>query len=100
MFNTIPITNTVWPNLQAYWGNGNRYWTSNYAGMQQHNIYPSGYSPLTYALAQGFGSPNHISQWNPMLIGFNLGSNNTDPALTAYGQAAAFNWGASLMEHL
>lgn len=98
MFNTIPITNTVWPNLQAYWGNGNRYWTSNYAGMQQHNIYPSGYSPLTYALAQGFGSPNHISQWNPMLIGFNLGNNNTNPALTAYGQAAAFNWGAALME--
>lgn len=97
MFNTIPMLYNTMPNLPAYMSLGNRYWTSNYGGEIQNNIYPSGYSPLVYALAQGFGSPNHISQWNPMLIGFNLGGNMmTDPALTAAGNQAAFNWGRSL----
>ena len=101
MFNTVPIGYPITKgpvNLQAFWGLGNKAWTSNYGQSTQYNIYPDGYSPLTYALAQGFGSPNHISQWNPMLIGFNLGNNTTDPALTAIGQASAYNWGASLMQ--
>lgn len=97
MFNTIPMFNSILPNLPAYFSLGNRYWVSNFGGSFQNNIYQSGYSPLTYALAQGFGSPNHISQWNPMLIGFNLGANMmTDPALTALGNQAAYNWGVSI----
>lgn len=97
MFNAIPNYNIMMPNLPAYWSLGNRHWVSNFGGNIQHNIYPSGYSPLTYALAQGIGSPNHISQWNPMLIGLNLGQGMmTDPALIAAGNQAAANWGMSL----
>lgn len=97
MFNTIPNYSLMMPNLPAYWSLGNRHWVSNFGGNIQHNIYPSGYSPLTYALAQGLGSPNHISQWNPMLIGLNLGQGMmTDPALLAAGQQAAANWGMAL----
>lgn len=97
MFNAIPNYNIMMPNLPAYWSLGNRHWVSNFGGNIQHNIYPSGYSPLTYALAQGIGNPNHISQWNPMLIGLNLGQGMmTDPALIAAGNQAAYNWGLSL----
>lgn len=97
MFNTVPMFNSTMPNLPAFWSLGNKHWVSNFGGSLQNNIYPSGYSPLNYALGQGFGNPNHISQWNPMLIGFNLGGNMmTDPALTAQGNQAAYNWGLSL----
>lgn len=97
MFNAIPNYSLMMPNLPAYWSLGNRHWVSNFGGNVQHNIYPSGYSPLIYALAQGLGSPNHISQWNPMLIGLNLGQGMmTDPALLAAGNQAAANWGMSL----
>ena len=97
MFNAIPNYNLMMPNLPAYWSLGNCHWVSNFGGNIQHNIYPSGYSPLTYALAQGLGSPNHISQWNPMLIGLNLGQGMmTDPALLAAGNQAASNLGLSL----
>ena len=97
MFNTIPMYNSIMPNLPAYWSLGNRYWVSNFGSAVQNNVFPSGYSPLTYALAHGLGSTNHISQWNPMLIGFNLGGNMmTDPALTAQGNQAAYDWGLSI----
>ncbi len=97
MFNVLPNYSTMMPNLPAYWSLGNRHWVSNFGGNIQHNIYPSGYSPLTYALAQGIGNPNHISQWNPMLIGLNLGQGMmTDPALIAAGNQAAANLGMSL----
>lgn len=94
MFDLIPNYTT---NLPAYMSLGNRHWVSNFGGTFQSNIYPAGYSPLNYALTQGLGTPNHISQWNPMLIGFNLAGNMmTDPALTAQGNQAAYNWGLSL----
>ena len=94
MFDLIPNYTT---NLPAYMSLGNRHWVSNFGGTYQSNVYPAGYSPLNYALAQGLGSPNHISQWNPMLIGFNLAGNMmTDPALTAQGNQAAYNWGLSI----
>ena len=97
MFNVLPNYSTMMPNLPAYWSLGNRHWVSNFGGSVQHNIYPDGYSPLVYALAQGLGNPNHISQWNPMLIGINLGQGMmTDPALIAAGNQAAANLGMSL----
>ena len=97
MFNVLPNYSTMMPNLPAYWSLGNRHWVSNFGGNIQHNIYPSGYSPLTYALAQGIGNPNHISQWNPMLIGLNLGQGMmTDPALIAQGNQNAYNWGLAI----
>lgn len=96
MFNALPMFNNT-TNLPAFWSLGNRHWVSNWGGSLQNNIFPSGYSPLNYALGQGFGNPNHISQWNPMLIGFNLGGNMmTDPALTAQGNQSAYNFGLSL----
>ena len=96
MFNVLPMFNNT-TNLPAFWSLGNRHWVSNWGGSLQNNIFPSGYSPLNYALGQGFGNPNHISQWNPMLIGFNLGGNMmTDPALTAQGNQSAYNFGLSL----
>lgn len=96
MFNALPMFNNI-TNLPAFWSLGNRHWVSNWGGSLQNNIFPSGYSPLNYALGQGFGNPNHISQWNPMLLGFNLGGNMmTDPALTAQGNQSAYNFGLSL----
>ena len=93
----IPNDSTKFANLPAYWSLGNRHWVSNFGGNVQHNIYPDGYSPLVYALAQGLGSPNHISQWNPMLIGLNLTQGiTTDPALIAQGNQNAANWGMSI----
>lgn len=48
--------------------------------------------------ARDFWNPNGLSQTNPLLIGFNLGQGNvTDPSLVAQGNAAAYNYGASLM---
>ncbi len=90
-----------WPNLAAYQSLGNRYYVTDFGGQgvgsPQHNIYADGYSPLIYALAQGFGNTNHISQWNPMLIGMDLTqSMNTNPMLNMQGNIAAYNWGASL----
>lgn len=96
MFNAVPMFNNA-INLPAFWSLGNKHWVSNWGGSLQSNIFPSGYSQLNYALGQGFENPNHISQWNPMLIGFNLGGNMmTDPALTAQGNQTAYNWGLSL----
>lgn len=96
MFNTVPMFNTM-PNLPAYWALGNRHMVTNFGGSIQHSIYPSGYSSLNYSLAQGFDSPNHISQWNPLLLGVNLGGNQiTDPALIAKGNQSAYNFGLSM----
>lgn len=96
MFNAVPMFNNA-INLPAFWSLGNRHWVSNWGGSLQSNIFPSGYSQLNYALGQGFENPNHISQWNPMLIGFNLGGNMmTDPVLTAQGNQTAYNFGLSL----
>lgn len=100
-FGFTSLFNNQWPNLAAYQSLGNRYWVSDFGGMgvgsPQHNIYPDGYSPLVYALTKGFGNTNHISQWNPMLIGMDLTqSMNTNPMLNMQGNIAAYNWGASL----
>ena len=100
-FGFTSLFNNQWPNLAAYQSLGNRYFVTDFGGMgvgsPQHNIYADGYSPLVYALAQGFGSPNHISQWNPMLIGMDLTqSMNTNPMLNMQGNIAAYNWGYSI----
>ncbi len=101
MFNTIPIgypTTNGPVNLPAFWALGNRGWISNYAQSTQYNVYPSGNSELSYALAQGVGNSSHIGNWNPMLIGLDLtGGSQTDPALIAKGNQAAYNYGATLM---
>ncbi len=101
-FGFTNLLNNQWPNLAAYQSLGNRYWVSDFggegAGSPQHNIYPSGYSPLVYSLAQGVSQANHISQWNPMLIGMDLTQSfNTNPILNMQGNMAAYNWGASIV---
>ena len=100
-FGFTSLFNNQWPNLAAYQSLGDRYFVTDFGGMgvgsPQHNIYADGYSPLLYALAQGFGNTNHISQWNPMLIGMDLTqSMNTNPMLNMQGNIAAYNWGYSI----
>lgn len=95
------MLNNQWPNLAAYQSLGNRYWISNFGGAgvgaPQHNIYPDGYSPLVYSLAQGFAQPNSIMQWNPMLIGMDLTKSlTTNPMMTMQGNMAAYNWGYTM----
>ncbi len=95
MFYTMPMLNNyMMPNLPAYWSLGNRHFVTNFAGSYQHGLYPDSHSPFVYSLAQGFQNPNHISMWNPLLIGFNTGEGmTTNPALTAAGNQSAYNAG-------
>lgn len=85
-------------NLNTFWAlpNGT---TRNFGEATQYVTYPTGYPSFMYQLAQNFMSPNHISQWNPMLIGtgINLMNNcGTNPYLTEAGQISAYNWGANM----
>ena len=86
-------------NMNTFWSlpNGT---TRNFGEATQYVTYPVGRSPFEYTLAQGFTSPNHISQWDPMMFstGTNLADNyGTNPYLTQEGQQSAFNWGANLV---
>jgi hypothetical protein len=71
--------------------------TRNFGGATQYVTYPMGYPNWMYQLAQGFTSPNHISQWNPMLLGTGLENISTfNPTLTQQGQSLAFNYGYNM----
>lgn len=84
-------------NLHTFWSlpNGT---TRNFGEATQYVTYPQGYPSIMYQLARNFTDPNHISQWNPMLIGFNLGATNstTDPALINMGNQMAYQWGQNI----
>lgn len=94
----VGYTNTMSPvNLPAFYSLGDRHWVSNFGMQTQHNIYPDGYDPRVYKLSQNLTSPNHISQWNPMLIGMDLSSGQTiDPALVQKGNQEAADYGRTL----
>ncbi len=84
-------------DLNTFWQlpNGT---TRNFALETQYTTYPMGYPSIMYQLANGFTSQNHISNWNPMLIGMDLtGGNTTNPFLTQQAQVDAFNWGANMV---
>ncbi len=84
-------------NLPAFWSLPNAT-TRNFGGATQYVTYPEGYPDWMYQLGRNITDPNHISQWNPMLIGtgINLNGTTTNPALTQAGQDAAYQWGYNL----
>lgn len=86
-------------NLNTFWSlpNGT---TRNFGEATQYVTYPMGRPQFMYDLAQGFTSPNHISNWNPMLIGMNLSNGTTNPFLTQQGQMNAFQWGANMVQQM
>lgn len=83
-------------NLPAFWSlpNGT---TRNFGEATQYVTYPMGRPQFMYDLAQNFTGQNHISNWNPMLIGMNLTDNiGTNPFMTQMGQSSAYQWGQNL----
>lgn len=92
--------NNIYPNLPAYWALGDRAGSvTGLGGNVNDTRYftrPTGYPPMVYSLAtqeENF-APNGLSQWNPLLVGFDLTQGmSTDPALTQKGNAMAWNWG-------
>lgn len=83
-------------NLRAFWSlpNGT---TRNFGEATQYVTYPMGRPQVMYDLARNFTDPNHISNWDPLLVGINLGNNNTtNPFLTRQGQISAYQWGANM----
>lgn len=86
-------------NLDTFWSlpNGT---TRNFGEATQYVTYPMGRPQFMYDLAQNFTDPNHISNWNPMLIGMNLSNGTTNPFLTQQGQMSAFQWGANMVQQM
>lgn len=85
-------------NLDTFWSLPNAT-TRNFGEATQYVTYPAGRSSLEYSLAQNFTSPDHISQWNPMLFGTGIdltSDNSTNPYLTQEGQQAAYDWGRNM----
>ena len=83
-------------NLDTFWSlpNGT---TRNFGEATQYVTYPMGHPNFMYQLAQNSTDPNHISNWNPMLIGMNLTDNiGTNPSMTQMGQSSAYQWGQNL----
>ena len=76
---------------------GNRLSWGTWGGENQPVLFPAGRSNFQYALAQDYNNPNHIRQWNPLLIGFNLNEGTTNPIAVAKGNMDAYNAGASFM---
>lgn len=56
---------TIPQDLAPYFAMGDRFYTTNFAQQTQYNLYPDGYDPLTYYLAQN----PQLAQTNPMLRG-------------------------------
>lgn len=86
-------------NLNTFWSlpNGT---TRNFGEATQYVTYPMGRPQFMYDLAQNFTDQNHISNWNPMLIGMNLSNGTTNPFLTQQGQMSAFQWGANMVQQM
>ena len=76
---------------------GNRLSWGTWGSENQPVLFPAGRSNLEYALAQDYNNPNHIRQWNPLLIGFNLNDSTTNRQAVAQGNMAAYNAGAAFM---
>lgn len=73
---------------------GNRLTWYSFGAENQPVAFEPGKTGLEYALAQDMNNPNHISQWNPLLVGYNLGNyNTTDPIAVAQGNANAYRYG-------
>lgn len=88
-------------NLDTFWQLPNRT-TRNFGEATQYTTYPMGRPQFMYDLAQNFTAPNHISNWDPMLLstGINFNSQTTNPYLTQQGQMDAFNWGANMVQQM
>lgn len=83
-------------NLDTFWSlpNGT---TRNFGEATQYVTYPMGRPNFMYQLAENYTDSNHISNWNPMLIGMNLTDNiGTNPSMTQMGQSSAYQWGQNL----
>lgn len=88
-------------NLDTFWQLPNRT-TRNFGEATQYTTYPMGRPQFMYDLAQNFTDPNHISNWDPMLLstGINFNSQTTNPCLTQQGQMSAFQWGANMVQQM
>lgn len=58
--------------------------------------FPNGHSLWLNNAAMGIGNPNHISQWNPMLIGCNMNPYGTNTFLSQVGANLGLNQGMSI----
>lgn len=78
---------------------GDRLTWNTWGGENQPVTFPMGKSNLEYSLAQDYNNPNHIRQWNPLLIGYHLGEDNTtDPIAVAQGNMNAYQWGYNMVQ--
>lgn len=86
-------------DLNTFWQLPNRT-IRNFGEASQYVTYPAGRPQYMYNLAQNFTSPNHISQWDPMLlsIGGIPNQETTNPWLTQKGLADAYKWGANMVK--
>lgn len=84
--------------LTPYMGNRLTWYT--FGEENQPVAFPLGKTPLEYTLAQDTNNPNHISQWNPLLVGYDLGNfNMTNPIATAQGNANAYQYGYQMAQN-